>query len=105
MVLLVKSQSGSFEFNVKTTSLAKPHAEFKAAGLRHVPALVRGDEIFDTPGYRQASTYLQGTIRVTICISDEILEYIDTVYRTVPLAYFDPEAEDAVKDIFSKFCW
>lgn len=104
MVLLVKSQSGNFEFNVKTTSLAKPHAEFKEAGLRHVPALVKGDEIFDTPGDRKTMDKLSFVLYF-LFILDEILEYIDTVYRTVPLAYFDPTAEDAVRDIFSKFCW
>lgn len=85
MVLLLKAENGNLHFNVKTTNVHKPHAEFKSSGLRHVPAFVHGDVQLEVP--------------------DEILEYIDRAFPEPNLRYKNDDAETAAKDIFSKFCF
>lgn len=86
MVLLLKADDNeNLHFNVKTTNVHKPHVEFKSSGLRHVPAFIHGDIQLEQP--------------------DEILEYIDRAFPVPSLNYKNDEAETAVKDIFSKFCF
>ncbi|XP_068205563.1 chloride intracellular channel exl-1-like [Palaemon carinicauda] len=85
MVLLIKSQQKLLKFKVITTNPAKPPPEFKALGLKHVPALIHGDDGFDA--------------------LDDIIQYLDTKYPGGGLEYNNPDADLATKDFFSKFCF
>lgn len=85
MVLLTKSQHKLLKFKVITTNPAKPPPEFKALGLKHVPALIHGDDGFDA--------------------LDDIIQYLDTKYPGGGLEYNNPDADLATKDFFSKFCF
>ncbi|XP_063599939.1 chloride intracellular channel exl-1-like [Penaeus indicus] len=85
MVLLIKSQHNLLRFKVITTNPAKPPAEFKALGLKHVPALIHGDDGFDA--------------------LDDIVHYLDTKFPGGGLEYNSAEADLATKDFFSKFCF
>ncbi|XP_042873041.1 chloride intracellular channel protein 5-like [Penaeus japonicus] len=85
MVLLIKSQHNLLRFKVITTNPAKPPPEFKALGLKHVPALIHGDDGFDA--------------------LDDIIHYLDTKFPGGGLEYNSSEADIATKDFFSKFCF
>ncbi|XP_050700091.1 chloride intracellular channel exl-1-like [Eriocheir sinensis] len=85
MVLLVKANSGLLRFKVITTNPAKPPPEFKMLGLKHVPALIHGDEGFDA--------------------LDDIIQYLDTRFPGGGLEYNNPQADVATKDFFSRFCF
>lgn len=85
MVLLIKSQHNLLRFKVITTNPAKPPPEFKALGLKHVPALIHGDDGYDA--------------------LDDIIQYLDTKFPGGGLEYCNPEADLATKDFFSKFCF
>lgn len=85
MVLLIKSQQKLLKFKVITTNTAKPPPEFKALGLKHVPALIQGEDGFDA--------------------LDDIIQYIDNKFPGGGLEYNNPDADLATKDFFSKFCF
>ncbi|XP_045600432.1 chloride intracellular channel exl-1 [Procambarus clarkii] len=85
MVLLIKSQHNLLRFKVITVNPAKPPPEFKALGLKHVPALIQGDDGYDA--------------------LDDIIQYIDTKFPGGGLEYNSPDADLATKDFFSKFCF
>ncbi|VDO93816.1 unnamed protein product [Soboliphyme baturini] len=85
MTLLIKGQDHRISFKVKTTNPYKAQPEFRALGFRHVPAFVHDDVLIDQP--------------------DEILEYIDKILPVPDLQYHNSEADSAVKDLFSKFCF
>ncbi|KFD47841.1 hypothetical protein M514_11255 [Trichuris suis] len=85
MVLLVKCDAGVLNFNVKTTNPYKPVEQFALLGLRHVPALVHDDLMFDLP--------------------EDIIEYLDNAFPEPDLSCDDDQAQKTVKDLFSKFCF
>nr|XP_053655867.1 chloride intracellular channel exl-1-like [Cherax quadricarinatus] len=85
MVLLIKSQHNLLRFKVITVNPAKPPPEFKVLGLKHVPALIHGDDGYDA--------------------LDDIIHYLDTNFPGGGLEYNSPEADLATKDFFSKFCF
>lgn len=94
MILLLKADPKKIDetsgedplsFNVKTVVPAKPHEEFRSAGLRHVPGIVHNGEVYEQP--------------------DEIIEYVDTNFPKPSLQYFDTAADNAVADLFKKFCF
>ncbi|KAG7163752.1 chloride intracellular channel exl-1-like [Homarus americanus] len=85
MVLLIKSQYNILRFKVITVNPAKPPPEFKALGLKHVPALIHGDDGYDA--------------------LDDIIQYLDTKFPGGGLEYNNPDADLATKDFFSKFCF
>lgn len=85
MVLMIKANHGLLRFKVITTNPAKPPPEFKMLGLKHVPALIHGEEGFDA--------------------LDDIIQYIDTRFPGGGLEYNHPQADIATKDFFSRFCF
>uniref|UniRef100_A0A5S6QYE7 GST N-terminal domain-containing protein n=1 Tax=Trichuris muris TaxID=70415 RepID=A0A5S6QYE7_TRIMR len=85
MILLVKCDAGVLNFDVKTTNPYKPVEQFAAWGLRHVPALVHDDQMFDQP--------------------DDIIEYLDSAFPEPNLSCGNDKAQKTVKDLFSKFCF
>ncbi|CAL4229420.1 unnamed protein product, partial [Meganyctiphanes norvegica] len=70
---------------VITINPAKPPPEFKAIGLKHVPAILHEEEGYDAV--------------------DDIMQYIDKKFPGGGLEYSSPEADLATKDFFSKFCF
>lgn len=86
MILLLKSRRGHLKFKVATVNPSKPPDEFRQLGLKHLPALVHGDLIaFDNV--------------------DDIVQYVEEVFPDVHLGYEDPLADNACKNVFSKFCF
>ena len=100
MVLLVKSLYGraKLNFRVVTVNLARPPEEFRQRGLRRLPALVDDDEVDDSD--RSASPSL------VLDTCEDIISHIDAKYPDGGLlAYDNPAADLAVKDVFSRFCF
>jgi hypothetical protein len=101
MAMLYKSKgkNSTLRFNVKTVNLAKPTDEFKHHGLRHTPALVESEEAFDT---------MEDILVRVDCGCSEInvlQEFLDSRHPQPSMQYFDPDADEACEDLFSKFAW
>jgi len=84
MVLLLKAKA-HLQFKVVSVNLTKPLFEFRALGLKRVPAIVHGEEVFDNV--------------------DDILYYLDVKFPKVDLYYDNVFAENVCKNFFSKFCY
>lgn len=86
MILMVKANANKLKFKVATVNLVKPPEQFRKMGLRRLPALVFGDECHE--------------------IVDDIVQFLDECFPTKNrLSYDNADAEYAVKNVFSKFCF
>ncbi|CAM1323664.1 CLIC6 (predicted) [Pycnogonum litorale] len=86
MILLLKASAKALKFKVATVNIVKPPEQFKKLGLRRLPALVCGDATHE--------------------IVDDIVQFLDESFPTEDLLkYNDQDAEIAVKNLFSKFCF
>lgn len=85
MVMMIKAQHGLLRFEVVASNPSKPPDALKRLGLKHLPAIVHGEEGFDN--------------------EDDIVEYLDDKFPGGGLKYDNPDADIACKDFFSKFCF
>uniref|UniRef100_A0A2P2HZ31 Chloride intracellular channel protein 2-like n=1 Tax=Hirondellea gigas TaxID=1518452 RepID=A0A2P2HZ31_9CRUS len=85
MVMMIKAQYGLLRFEVIASNPAKPPDELKRIGLKHLPAIIHGDEGFDA--------------------EDDIVTYLDEKFPGGGLKYDNQDADIACKDFFSKFCF
>ncbi|CAG0899245.1 unnamed protein product [Darwinula stevensoni] len=73
------------KFGVVYVNLARPPKDFRSRGFSRVPAIWDGEQGLDTP--------------------DDIVAYVDSHWPKPDLSCDDPEAEIAVKNLFSRFCF
>ncbi|KAM3719755.1 Chloride intracellular channel [Dirofilaria immitis] len=88
MILIEKSlhPDSDLIFSVKTVNEAKPAPEFRAAGLRHAPALQHGDDLI-------------------LSHQDEIIDYIDRKFPVPSLKCECSAASDATANLFRSFAF
>lgn len=85
MIVRIKSAHHPFHFRLVAINLARPPADFHRLGLRRVPALVDGDQMVDN--------------------IEDIVIYLEQKFPDTVLYYDNPQADIAIKDIFSRFCF